>query len=100
MEITVWRDFYEYYWANPIPQYILRYEDILSKPKEVMTELMCFMLNVESLAGTKIEKYIELALAAERPQIYKPRAGMVGKNMDKFTNEQLSYMYNSSKDIL
>lgn len=50
-----------------------------------MSDLMCFMLNVESIKGTKIEKYIELACAKERPQIYKPRAGMVGKNLNKFT---------------
>lgn len=99
-ETTVWRDFYEYWTNNPIPQYILRYEDILSKPLEVWTEAMCFLLNVESIKGTKIERYVQMAVEADRPMIYKPRAGMVGKNMGKFNQQQLAYMWNAAKDII
>jgi len=52
-----------------------------------MTDLMCFMFNVETIKGTKLEKYVELACAAARPMIYKPRQGMVGKNFSKFSAE-------------
>lgn len=41
-----------------------------------------------------------MAVEADRPMIYKPRAGMVGKNMGKFNQQQLAYMWNAAKDII
>ena len=46
-----------------IPVHIIRYEDIVQKPEPTMADLMKFILNVETLEGTKIEKYIKLACA-------------------------------------
>ena len=46
-----------------IPVHIIRYEDIVQKPEPTMSDLMKFILNVETLKGTKIEKYIKLACA-------------------------------------
>ena len=44
-----------------IPVHIIRYEDICQKPEPTMTELIKYILNVDSLEGTKVEKYITLA---------------------------------------
>lgn len=46
---------------------------------------MCFILNVESIEGTKIRKYIEIATNEKAPEIYKPRKGKAHSNIDKFT---------------
>jgi len=57
-------------------------------------ELIKFILNVESIAGTKVEKYIELACMERAPEVYKPRKGRVNNNMQKFKPIHLSFMYN------
>jgi hypothetical protein len=49
-----------------------------------MTELMKFMFKMDSLEGTVIGKYVELATEVAAPQKYKPRAGKTGAaNIDK-----------------
>jgi len=85
--LGVWKDFHDFWLGASIPVHIIRYEDIVSNPKYAMTELLKFVLNVESLAGTRIEKYIALGTSIESPQVYKPRKGFIGKNSEKF-NEQ------------
>ena len=44
--------------SKALPTYFLRYEDLLTKNKELLTELFCFLLNVKSIEGTVIEKRI------------------------------------------
>lgn len=41
-----------------IPVHIIRYEDILQQPYNAFSSLIKFILNVDDLAGTTIEKYI------------------------------------------
>ena len=43
----------------PIPVHVIRYEDLLAHPSEVMTQVFQFILGAESLEGTLIEKLIE-----------------------------------------
>ena len=50
-----------------------------------MLALFSFILNTPDLVGTKIEKYIDLALKEKAPEIYKPREGKVHHNEEKFT---------------
>lgn len=50
-----------------------------------MTNLMQFILNVDSIEGTKIAKFIELGVQEKAPEVYKPRKGLVGRNNDKFS---------------
>jgi hypothetical protein len=38
-----------------IPVHIMRYEDICQRPESTMADLIKFILNVETLEGTKIE---------------------------------------------
>ena len=42
-----------------VPVHFVRYEDLVSRPKETLSELFCFLLEVESVEGTVIEKRIE-----------------------------------------
>jgi len=44
-------------------------------------------MNVEDIAGTKVEQFLKLAVSEASPQIYKPREGKIYANLDKFEHE-------------
>ena len=48
---------------SKIPVHIVRYEDLMLKAEETLTDLMKFLLNVETIANTRIEQYIKMATA-------------------------------------
>ena len=48
-EITVWKDFHDFWLKAKIPVHLIRYEDILQRSVETMTDLMKFIFNVESI---------------------------------------------------
>ena len=73
---------------------MIRYEDIVLNPRPTLTELMKFVLNVRSLEGTRVERYIQLACQEKAPEVYKPRKGRVNANMAKFKALHLDFMYN------
>lgn len=83
-DITVWRDFHEFWTNAKIPVHIIRYEDIVSNPKPTIKALLEFIMNVEDITGTKVNHYLNLAVQEQSPQIYKPRVGKVNSNFDKF----------------
>jgi hypothetical protein len=74
-EITVWKDFHEYWMNSKIPVHFIRFEDLLTNPKPNLMNLMRFILNESNLDGTVIEKYIDLAVKEKAPEVYKPRQG-------------------------
>jgi hypothetical protein len=94
-EIAVWRDFHSY-WLDPdptIPTYVVRYEDLLNKPKESLTGLFQFLLDEKNLEGTLIEELIKQnTLKGTKKQVYKPRVGKINSNRDKFSQSQISQM--------
>lgn len=65
-----------------------------------MVDLFKFMCNTNKVAGTNLEKYIDLTVAEEAPQIYKPRSGKVNANLKKFTPEMLNFMWSHASDTL
>lgn len=65
-----------------------------------MNKLFKFILNTQSIEGTLIEKYIDLAVKEKAPEIYKPREGRVNSNTDKYNREQLDFMYSYAKELL
>ena len=62
-EVAIWNDFYKWWLASKIPVHIVRYEDLVKKPESVLTDLMQFILNVETLKDTRVEQYIKIATA-------------------------------------
>ena len=42
-------------YAEEVPTYFLRYEDLLSNPQETLEGLFCFLLEVESVEGLNIQ---------------------------------------------
>ena len=55
--------------------YFFRFEDVLTEPKRVLTELFTFILGVESIEGTVMEQRIEevIAMGNKKNTAYKPR---------------------------
>jgi hypothetical protein len=83
-DITVWKDFHDFWLNAKIPVHIVRYEDVVNNPEPTLRELLKFILNQDDLSGTKVEQYLQMAVKETSPQIYKPRSGKVNGNMDKF----------------
>ena len=101
-EMTVWKEYYDFWMKSKIPVHIIRYEDIKLNPVPTMTELLKFILNVESLEGTKVEKYISMACGSPAPEVYKirPGGGQVNANKDKFNQKLLDEMYDYASQLL
>ena len=91
-DITVWKDFHDFWLKAKIPVHIIRYEDISQRPQECLPQLFKFILNVESLSGTKVEEYIRLAIELTPAYDYKPRKGLVNGNKDKFSPNMLEHL--------
>lgn len=51
-EITVWKDFHDFWLKAKIPVHLVRYEDIIQRPVETMTELIKFIFNTEKIDET------------------------------------------------
>jgi hypothetical protein len=64
----------------------------VQRAPETLTDLMCFILNVKTIEGTQIKKYIELATKDKAPEIYRPRKGKVNGNIEKFTAENIKFL--------
>lgn len=96
----MWKDFHEFWLKTNIPVHVIRYEDIVLQPRPVLTELLKFILNVQSLEGTLVERYIELACQEKAPEVYKPRKGRVNANMAKFKPVHLEYMMSYAADLI
>ena len=99
-EITVWKDFHDFWLKAKIPVHLIRYEDILQRPVESMTDLMKFIFNVESIQDSLLSQYIELASVERAPEIYKPRKGKVHGNSEKFNQMQLDFMASYAQELL
>lgn len=96
----MWKDFHDFWLKAKIPVHVIRYEDIVLDPRATLTELIKFILNVRTLEGTRVEKYIELACRETAPEVYKPRKGKVNANMAKFQPIHLDFMYNYARELI
>lgn len=82
--MTVWKDFHDFWLNVKVPVHIIRFEDILSRPRPCLSSLMKFIFGVADIEGTLLERYIEIATSEKAPEIYKPRVGKVNANFDKY----------------
>ena len=76
---------------NRQPLYIVRYEDLVSQPKDTLMGLMSFLLEQKDLTGTNIERRIEQVLskgkgAATTYQL-KDTTGQFDQHLSKYTPE-------------
>lgn len=72
----------------------------MQKAPETLSNLMCFILNVKTIEGTQIRKYIEIATKEKAPEIYKPRKGKVNNNLDKYTEDNLNFIAKHGGKVL
>ena len=81
--------------------YFFRFEDVLQDPATELTKLFQFILGLESLEGTVIEKRIEetLQMGAKKNQAYKPRQGGVNKNLKNYRPQQIDYVKEVNEEI-
>src|SRR5690606_38979208 len=60
--IQQWKEFYRYWINAPIPVYIVRYEDLINCPYDILLELCKFLLGLKSVENTKLDYYIKILL--------------------------------------
>lgn len=87
MQVRAWKEMYNYWLAQDIPLFILRFEDLLTQPEETMTDLFKFLLKTDDLEGTQILKSIQdiTQVGGRRREIYKPRRVAFNQCMDKYS---------------
>lgn len=88
-EIQTWVEFHEYWTKSPqkVPTYVVRYEDLLTKPYECLIGIFKFLLNRDdNLFGTYVEQLIKEVSGKDKPpEVYKPRSGKVNASLQYFS---------------
>jgi len=86
------------------PLYIVRYEDLVTDPKDTLMGLMSFLLEKQGLAGSNVERRIEQVLqqGSAAAQTYKLKAttGKFDVHRKKYSPEQLAYIKETLVDQL
>ena len=74
----------------------------MANPRKELTELMKFILGMDSLEGTVIEQRIEEVVSMDKKstQVYKPRSGGSNKNLANYTPEQIEYQMTHNEDLI
>jgi hypothetical protein len=62
--------------------HIIRYEDLIHHKQEALTDLAKFILETQDIKDTNME---QLILTMSKTDVYKPRQGKVGANLQYFT---------------
>ena len=86
-----WKIWHEY-WIKVAeeskkPVYFFRFEDVLLNPKEELTKLFKYILAMDTLEGTVIERRIDDVLKMDKKttMAYKPRSGGINNNLKNYT---------------
>jgi len=61
-EISVWKDFHEYWLKQDIPILIVRFEDLVKEAYETMKVVMAFLIDEEDISYTYLDSLVSLAL--------------------------------------
>jgi len=91
--------------SSQIPCYFIRYEDLVVNPTPVLRELFQFILGVDSIEGTIVEKRIDdyVAKGSTSASVYKlkvdPRANLC-RNKGMYTEAQMENFKESCRDFL
>ena len=85
-----------------MPVYCYRFEDLISDQRKEMAGIYQFMLGLESIEGTFIEKRIkdQISQNDENSGIYKPRSGKFNASLHWFTKEQIDFVNRELRDYL
>ena len=94
-EIRVWTKFHKYWLEQEIPILLVRYEDLIREPAQVMSRVVQFVLeinNMGSFFGERIDRCIKEQQEIESLGSYKPRSGGIGKSIAKYSPELIEKM--------
>ena len=78
--IDEWKEFYKFWIELPIPLHIVRYEDLVYEPAEILTELCKFLLGIKSLSNTKLDYSIKNVCEMKIENIYYAYDVEIGNN--------------------
>ena len=70
--INKWKEFYKYWINAPIPCYLIKYEELIEDPSNILKDLARFMLGIKTVEGTKLEYVIQKAINLDPDQKYYP----------------------------
>lgn len=93
--IDEWKEFYKYWIESPIPVHIVRYEDLLYEPVEILTEISKFLLGVKSISNTKLDYAIKNVCEMKIENIYfayDVEIGSLVNNNNNNYNEKSFFM--------
>ena len=90
---------------NPTaPLYVSRYEDMYLNPEAELEGIMKFILDLEDLEGTNVERRIKEVIAAgdKATHLYalKDTTGKMTANVEKYNEEQVKYIKDKFGDML
>jgi len=90
---------------NPTaPLYVSRYEDMYLNPAAELEGIFKFILDLEDLEGTNVQRRIREVVAAgdKATQLYelKDTTGKMKANVDKYNEEQVKYIKDNFADML
>ena len=86
------------------PMYIVRYEDLVTHPKETLMGLMSFLLEVKDLTGSNMERRIDQVVskgkAAATTYRLKDTTGQFDQHLAKYSPELKQYVRDTLGDQL
>ena len=86
------------------PMYIVRYEDLVTHPKDTLMGLMSFLLEVKDLTGTNMERRIDQVVskgkAAATTYRLKDTTGQFDQHLSKYSPELKQYVRDTLGDQL
>ena len=85
------------------PAYFIKYEDLAVNTKPTLKEAFSYIMGVENIEGTYIEKRIEDVLNGSNAGfIYKPRSGKINLNTNEkyFSEAQKKYVLRACRELL
>ena len=88
------------------PTFFLNYEQLITDPESAIKKLFCFLLDVDSIQGTLVEKQIEavakLGSSANQMQSYRLKAdtGRLCARKHYYSEELLDYINTNLRDYM
>lgn len=83
--------------------FFLRYEDLATDTKKAMYDSFNFIMGVESIEGTYLEKRVNDVLEnKDAGMIYKPRSGKINLNTNQkyYNDEMRAYVMKNCKEYI
>lgn len=86
-----WTEFHKFWLGQDVPLLLIRYEDLIRHPDEVMARVVRFVLDIKNMASFFNER-IDRCIREEQLEklgSYKPRSGGIGKSLSKYSSKLL-----------